>query len=116
MKLTDRQKQVLDFIARGLLNKQIGAELGISEQTVKNHITNLLRKLGALNRAHAVMIAKEEGLLPNNATGCDFKCAEVDEPMIVLLNTETGHVWYAHLSCLKEYIELQEGVLDVNSD
>ncbi len=45
--LTDREREVLDFVVAGRLNKQIGAALGVSEQTVKVHRHNLMRKMGA---------------------------------------------------------------------
>ena len=50
--------------ARGLLNKQIGYELGVSEATVKAHVTAILRKLGANNRTQAVLIAGRLALDP----------------------------------------------------
>src|SRR5713226_8693782 len=50
-RLTDRQTAVLELVATGLGNKEIGHELGISEQAVKEHVSNLLRLLAAPNRA-----------------------------------------------------------------
>ncbi len=50
-RLTDRQTAVLEFVAAGLGNKEIAHELGISEQAVKEHVSNLLRLLAAPNRA-----------------------------------------------------------------
>jgi DNA-binding NarL/FixJ family response regulator len=52
--LTDRETQVLEWLARGLANKQIAAELGISEHTVKFHISSIYAKLNAANRTQAV--------------------------------------------------------------
>lgn len=54
--LTERERTILDLVASGHANKQIAAELGISERTVKNHMTNILAKLTARDRAHAVRI------------------------------------------------------------
>ena len=61
--LTARERQVLQLIAAGLPSKQIARELSISERTVKFHSHSLLRKLGAENRAQAVAVAAERGLL-----------------------------------------------------
>lgn len=61
--LTEREQQVLRLVAEGMANKQIGAELGITERTVKYHVTSILNKLGAENRAHAVAMAAQRGLL-----------------------------------------------------
>ena len=61
--LTDRERAVLRLVAEGLPNKQIGRSLDISERTVKFHVTAILRKLDADNRAQAVAIATQRGLL-----------------------------------------------------
>src|SRR5512143_1037335 len=50
-RLTARQQQVVDGVARGLANKQIAAEMGISERAVKGHVSDLLHKFGVPNRA-----------------------------------------------------------------
>ena len=55
--LTPQQFRVLQMLGEGLLNKQIGFELGVSEATVKAHVTAILRKLGAGNRTQAVLVA-----------------------------------------------------------
>jgi PAS domain S-box-containing protein len=60
--LTGRQRQVLDGMARGLLNKQIAYELGLAEKTVKMHRMLLLERLGAVTSAEAIRIAVEAGL------------------------------------------------------
>jgi two-component system NarL family response regulator len=57
--LTARERTVLDMVAGGHANKEIGAALSISERTVKNHMTNILSKLPARDRAHAVRIGME---------------------------------------------------------
>jgi two-component system, NarL family, response regulator DegU len=59
--LTQRESEILNLVARGLTNKQIGYLLGISEQTVKNHLTSLLRKIGANDRTQAVVYALKHG-------------------------------------------------------
>ncbi len=61
--LTPREKEILNYIAQGYLNKQIAAELDISEQTIKNHVTSILRKLNANARTEAVVIAIKQGLI-----------------------------------------------------
>ena len=60
--LTLRQRQVLHEMSRGLRNKQIAAELGINEKTVKMHRAALLTRLGAATSADAVRVAVEGGL------------------------------------------------------
>ena len=61
--LTPREMEILNYIAQGYLNKQIAAELDISEQTIKNHVTSILRKLNANARTEAVVIAIKQGLI-----------------------------------------------------
>jgi DNA-binding NarL/FixJ family response regulator len=55
--LTPQQFRVLGMLCAGLLNKQIGEDLQITEATVKAHMTEILRKLGAANRTQAVLLA-----------------------------------------------------------
>lgn len=62
-KLSTREIQVLEQIATGKNNKAIGSVLGISESTVKFHINNLLDKLGAKDRTHAVILALKRGII-----------------------------------------------------
>lgn len=61
--LTVRQKEILASIVRGLYDKDIAAQLGISVYTVKEHINALFAKIGATNRAEAVAIALRKHLL-----------------------------------------------------
>ena len=61
--LTDRELEVLRLIRDGHRNKQIADELAIAETTVNFHIKNLVDKLGANDRTHAVTIALRRGLL-----------------------------------------------------
>ena len=61
--LTPREMEILKYIGMGLLNKQIANELGISEQTIKNHVTSILRKLNANARTEAVVLALRQGLI-----------------------------------------------------
>jgi DNA-binding NarL/FixJ family response regulator len=61
--LTEREIDVLRLIAAGNGNKQIADELSISEATVKSRVTNILSKLGANDRAHAVTIGLKRGII-----------------------------------------------------
>lgn len=63
VRLTRRQLQLLTLLQRGLSSKQIAAEWAISQGTVNNHVSALLRALSVRNRAHAVARASELGLL-----------------------------------------------------
>lgn len=60
--LTPREKQVLALIARGFDNDQIARALGLSEKTVRNHVTVILDKLGVANRAQAAVYALRHGI------------------------------------------------------
>ena len=62
-RLSEREREVLRLVASGHSNKQIAAKLRISERTAKFHVTAILNKLGAENRAQAVAIAAEKRLL-----------------------------------------------------
>jgi DNA-binding NarL/FixJ family response regulator len=62
-RLTDRELEVLKLVARGLNNRDIAKELFISENTVKNHIRNILEKLQLHSRMEAVVYAVREKLL-----------------------------------------------------
>ena len=59
--LTSKEVQILTLIAEGNTNKRIAAILGMSEQTIKNHVSAILRKLNANDRAHAVFLAIRNG-------------------------------------------------------
>jgi DNA-binding NarL/FixJ family response regulator len=61
--LTPREVEVLGLVAKGLANKEIAGKLGTASGTVKMHIQNILAKLGASDRTHAVTIALERGIL-----------------------------------------------------
>jgi NarL family two-component system response regulator LiaR len=61
--LTAREREVLALIAHGLANKAIARDLGVSEKTVKTHVTSILRKLGLADRTQAALYAVREGLV-----------------------------------------------------
>jgi DNA-binding NarL/FixJ family response regulator len=61
--LTDRELEVLELLAKGIANKEIGAHLGISEHTVKFHISSILGKFGASSRTEAVAHGIHLGLI-----------------------------------------------------
>jgi DNA-binding NarL/FixJ family response regulator len=61
--LSEREQAVLKLLAGGCSNKEIGARLSITEGTVKNHMTNVLGKLGVLDRTQAALKARELGLI-----------------------------------------------------
>lgn len=62
-RLSAREREVLEHVAAGLSNKEIAAQLGISERTVKFHVTAIFNKLGAENRAQAVALGRERGIV-----------------------------------------------------
>ena len=64
--LSPRERGVLRLVAAGLSNRQIAETLSLSERTIKFHVTAILNKLGADNRAQAVALAAERGLLPSS--------------------------------------------------
>src|ERR1700741_1476009 len=61
--LTTREKEILQLLAMGLTNKEIGARINIAENTVKNHLKNILAKLHLQNRVQAATLAIQKGML-----------------------------------------------------
>lgn len=61
--LTNREREILSCVAKGLINKKIAEELTISEHTVKNHLKNILAKLQLANRVQLTRYAYEQGLI-----------------------------------------------------
>lgn len=66
--LTPREREVFPLVASGLLNKQIAAELGASEKTIKIHRAQVMQKMKAESLAHLVRLAEKLGLAPNMET------------------------------------------------
>ncbi|MFG2870158.1 response regulator [Streptomyces sp. NPDC048338] len=64
--LSGREREVLELVAKGTSNREIAAELFISEATVKTHLTHIYGKLGAKDRAAAVAVAYDRGILGRN--------------------------------------------------
>ena len=60
--LTDREREILDLVARGLTNAAIARRLVVSDKTVRNHVSNIFTKLQVADRAQAIIRAREAGL------------------------------------------------------
>ncbi len=67
--LSTKEIEVLDCVAHGLSNKEIGGELSLTEQTVKNHLTSVFRKLGVNDRVQAVLKAAQLGWVDLSPAG-----------------------------------------------
>jgi len=65
--LTPRDLTILRYLSEGHSNREIGALLGLSEQTIKNTLSILYQKLGVINRAEAVMVAMRRNLIPTQS-------------------------------------------------
>jgi NarL family two-component system response regulator YdfI len=63
--LTERELEVLTAVAQGDRNKEIALQLGVTERTIKAHLTNIYNKLGVDSRAAAVSVGMQQGLLPS---------------------------------------------------
>jgi DNA-binding NarL/FixJ family response regulator len=62
--LTDREREVLALVAQGLSNREIAKRLGISERTARNHVSNILLRLGLASRTQAALWAVQRGVVP----------------------------------------------------
>ena len=67
--LTDREQEILDLIAEGLTNRQIGAQLHLAEKTVKNYVSGLLAKLGFERRTQAAVYGAQHAAEPVDGRG-----------------------------------------------
>jgi len=74
--LTGREVEILDTIAQGMTNKEIAERLCISSQTVKNHVTSILRKLQVNDRTSAVIYALRRGWIRLGARGAEMEPPE----------------------------------------
>lgn len=61
--LTDKELLILQLVARGFKSKEIAFDMGVTERTIKSHLTNIYSKLGVESRAQAVVTAIEQGIL-----------------------------------------------------
>jgi DNA-binding NarL/FixJ family response regulator len=68
-KLSARELEIVTFVARGLSNRAIGNALGLSENTVRNHLRSILDKLGLSNRVQVATLALEQGLVKKQDIG-----------------------------------------------
>lgn len=60
--LTKREEQILELVAKGMSNKEVGGELNLQEKTIKHYMSNILQKLHVRNRVEAALMARERGL------------------------------------------------------
>jgi DNA-binding NarL/FixJ family response regulator len=73
--LSPREMEILQYIVKGLSNKEIASELRISHQTVKNHMTSILKKLNVQDRTQAAVTALRHGWVRMEDTSSDTKTA-----------------------------------------
>lgn len=66
IELTDREQEVLEAVARGERSKEIAYDLGITERTVKAHLSSIYNKFGVDSRAAAIAVAAQRGILPQD--------------------------------------------------
>ncbi len=81
--ITGREAEILSYVARGYGNKQIAGVLRISEQTIKNHMTSILRKLDASDRTHAVVMAMQSGWISTTERFDLDRALQTDEEMFM---------------------------------
>jgi DNA-binding NarL/FixJ family response regulator len=69
--LTSREREVFSFLGRGLMNREIAQETGLSEKTIASHVASLISKLGVRGRVAAALLARRyiDGLAPMESTG-----------------------------------------------
>jgi DNA-binding NarL/FixJ family response regulator len=89
--LTPRELDILRHVAAGMRNREVGELLDVSEQTIKNHLSSILHKLGVPNRTHAVTFAVRQGWLTlEDASEAELR-AHADEPAAIA-TTASGEV------------------------
>jgi DNA-binding NarL/FixJ family response regulator len=88
--LTPRELDILRHVAAGMRNREVGELLDVSEQTIKNHLSSILHKLGVPNRTHAVTYAVRQGWLTLDDTTENEHRAQVDEPPAIATGDRGG--------------------------
>jgi len=79
--LSGREREILQLVARGLSNKEVGLKLDLTEKTVKHYLTSVLRKLNVRNRVEAALLGSQHGRQP---------AIRIDEPRLMAETGETG--------------------------
>jgi DNA-binding NarL/FixJ family response regulator len=90
MPLTPRELAILRHVAGGLKNREVGELLDVSEQTIKNHLSSILHKLGVPNRTHAVTFAVRQGWLTLDQPDLEPSATPSGEPPPVVPSAPTG--------------------------
>jgi DNA-binding CsgD family transcriptional regulator len=93
--LTERQSAILELVGRGLSNKEIGFELGLSEQRVKEHVSALLRRFGVRNRAGLGAAALARGVIGSfevDPNWLRYLFREAPVPVAVVVGPQHRHV------------------------
>lgn len=88
--LTPRELVVLRHVADGLRNREVGELLDVTEQTVKNHLSSILHKLGVPNRTHAVTFAVRQGWLALDEVGADAEPRSAADELPSMTPIRTG--------------------------
>jgi DNA-binding NarL/FixJ family response regulator len=88
--LTPRELEVLRQVAGGFKNRQIAEQLVLTEQTVKNHLSRIMHKLGVPNRTHAVTFAVRQGWLTLDEVANDVVLDEADEAALAGVGGSDG--------------------------
>jgi DNA-binding NarL/FixJ family response regulator len=81
--LTPRELEILRQVAGGLKNRQIADQLALTEQTVKNHLSRIMHKLGVPNRTHAVTFAVRQGWLTLEEVSGDVATESLGDPALI---------------------------------
>lgn len=104
-KLSTREVQIIDLAAQGCTHKEIAAKLYLGEGTVKNCMSVAYSKLGATNKAHAVTLAIESGLLPSFPVECAGAVSQAERTLSGCLTSvsEKERPWAALKASVSEY-------------